>query len=429
MPTAPASPRRIRPLAALLAPTAALAIAVVLALPVQSQQPTLQPVDFVANKINIRHGATIGRSKCSITDNSELKWAAGRIIENSREFRDIFLDAANAMGIPTTSRSNSVFSSLESTRQQPGYLVASAIARMDIRGCVWDFDRNDKITVAVDWEVFSLLEDRVVYQEQVEGIFVPRKAVSDGLGFLIANAYRDAAVKLMESPGFRQAIARAPGADAQMIAPVAGERWLLPAVPTFQAPVQQNIDYITSAAVTIETGTGHGSGFFLTPDGWIMTNAHVTRGHRVVKVVLADGRFVYGQTVRVHDTRDVALIKADGAGYPALPLRLQPLRLTEEVYAVGTPIDKKLRASVTRGIISQFRTNERHLVDIQADVTVHGGSSGGPLIDGFGNVVGITYSGAGGARSAAGKNIGAGINFFIPIQDALEKLNLQLAAQ
>jgi S1-C subfamily serine protease len=92
----------------------------------------------------------------------------------------------------------------------------------------------------------------------------------------------------------------------------------------FQAPVQQNIDYIANAAVTIETGRGHGSGFFLTPDGWIMTNAYVARGNSTVKVVLADGRSVFAQVARMHDARDVALIKADGAGCPPCPCAFTP---------------------------------------------------------------------------------------------------------
>ncbi|MGQ0676813.1 MAG: S1C family serine protease [Rhodospirillales bacterium] len=392
----------------------------------QGQQ--LQPVDFAANKINIRHGTTIGKPTCG--HEREFKWTSGWMNERSREFRDSFLDAASASGIPTVASSSSVFSSAGVGRQQNAqFLVASAIAHIDFEGCLYTGYSRGKIAVIVDWEVFSPLEDKVVYRERTNGAFATKDKSDDLFSYYVAYAYRDAANKLMRSAGFRQAIARAPGAGVEPAAPVVGERWLLPALQPFQAPLQQNIDYITNAAVTIDTGRSHGSGFFLTPDGWIMTNAHVARGSSVVKVVLADGRFVYGQVVRTHDARDVALIKADGTGYPALPLRLYPVRLTEEVYAIGTPVDKKLRASVTRGIVSQFRTNERRLVDIQADVTTHGGSSGGPLIDGFGNVVGITYAGAGGARTAQGKNLGSGINFFIPIADALEKLNLQLGVQ
>ncbi|MCC7045221.1 MAG: trypsin-like peptidase domain-containing protein [Alphaproteobacteria bacterium] len=73
---------------------------------------------------------------------------------------------------------------------------------------------------------------------------------------------------------------------------------------------------------------------------------------------------------------------------------------------------------MTRGIVSQVRTNRRNMTDIQADVAILPGSSGGPLVDGSGNVVGVSYAGIG--------ELNAGVNFFIPIQDALAKLNVTL---
>ena len=165
--------------------------------------------------------------------------------------------------------------------------------------------------------------------------------------------------------------------------------------------------------------TGQGSGFFITSDGWILTNAHVAHGNQTVRVILASGKAVEGRVDRVHEARDVALIKVEGANFVALPLREKPVTLTEEVYAIGTPLEKKLSGTITKGIVSQIRTNSHHLTDIQADVNIQPGSSGGPLVDAQGNVVGISYAGL--ARKG-GDNIG--LNFFIPIQDALAKLNV-----
>ena len=77
---------------------------------------------------------------------------------------------------------------------------------------------------------------------------------------------------------------------------------------------------------------------------------------------------------------------------------------------------------MTRGIVSQIRTDERGIDWIQADVTVHGGNSGGPLLDEDGNVVGIT-SWARVDQSGETK----GLNFFVPLGDALRILNVRLA--
>jgi len=82
-------------------------------------------------------------------------------------------------------------------------------------------------------------------------------------------------------------------------------------------------------------------------------------------------------------------------------------------------LDKELSGTVTRGIVSKFTTNRAGMEDIQADVDIQGGNSGGPLLDKNGNVVGISYAGIGPAGQFS-----AGVNFFIPIADALRSLNI-----
>ena len=418
-------PHRPRSGSAFVALVAALAFVSSNTAPAHGQQPPLQPVDFAANRVTIRHGDPIGRVNCGlIGPGLDLTFEAGSINEKSREFRNAFLDAASAAGVPTPTSDSSLFAIRGQTH--PDYAVGSLISKLIVSGCRYQGERTGRlaldgtVTLTIDWEVFSILEDRVVYRERVLGIYKTKEDVYFSESLLYA--YRDGAQKLAHSPKFRQAISQPSTAKAAAVtAPVTGERWLLPGLASFRAPVAQNIDYVRWATVTIEVPGGYGSGFFLTQDGWIMTNAHVARGSQSVKVVLADGRLIYGQVVRMHDARDVALVKVEGNGYAALPLRTQPVVITEEVYAVGAPLDKKFSGTVTRGIVSRFTNNSKHLTDIQADVMIQGGSSGGPLIDSYGNVVGISYAGRGRTNQ--------GINFFIPIQDALDKLNLQLGAQ
>ena len=98
--------------------------------------------------------------------------------------------------------------------------------------------------------------------------------------------------------------------------------------------------------------------------------------------------------------------------------------MTEEVYAIGSPIDKSLAGTVSKGIVSKFASNSQGLEDIQADVDIHGGNSGGVLLDQHGNAVGISYAGIGTPDKKS-----VGLNFFIPVMDALEKLNLRLKSR
>ena len=103
----------------------------------------------------------------------------------------------------------------------------------------------------------------------------------------------------------------------------------------------------------------------------------------------------------------------------ALPLMLDSPEVASEVYAVGTPRDERYSTTITKGIISAYRT-ENDLTVIQSDVATHPGSSGGPMVDRFGNVVAASVSGI----STSG--IGTSFNFFIPIADALKFLAIEL---
>jgi len=387
--------------------------------------PALQPVEFALNKINIRHGDTIGASKCGYFQSERpIPWEAGYINERSREFHDIFADAAASAGVPMRRTSGTLFSP-QSSAETTGFAVGSVVTAINFQGCRWQSAntgiRYDSGTtnVTVTWEVYSLIDDKIVLRRDSVGSYTETKEMPHAFATFIARAYRDAATKLLREPEFRQAVARR--ADARTVtveAPVVGEKIVLPAAARSNAPIASMMEQIRQAAVTIDLGAGHGSGFFISSDGWILTNAHVAKGSQSVKVVLSDGQSGFGRVVRVHRARDVALVKLDGVTAPALPLRAQPVAVTEEVFAVGTPIDKKLSGSVTRGIVSEVRTNRRNLTDIQADVAIQPGSSGGPLLDAAGNVVGISYAGYG--------EFNAGLNFFIPILDALAKLNVSV---
>ena len=174
-----------------------------------------------------------------------------------------------------------------------------------------------------------------------------------------------------------------------------------------------------AGAVTIFAGVGHGSGFIISPSGYVITNEHVVREARFVKVRLANGREILGDVVRTDPPRDVALIKVAESNLPCLSLRLTTSPdIGDEVYALGTPLSQKLDISVTKGIVSAYR-DEGNLKYIQSDVQIHPGSSGGPLVDKNGNVVGISVMGLG--INGASQNL----NFFVPITDAVSRLKIE----
>jgi S1-C subfamily serine protease len=137
-----------------------------------------------------------------------------------------------------------------------------------------------------------------------------------------------------------------------------------------------------------------------------------------VKVRWSDGIEGLGEVVRTDKVRDVALIKTDPRGREPIRLRRGALQPGDTVFAIGAPLGDKFQSTVTRGVISAYRTFEG-VSFIQSDVSVNPGSSGGPLLDDKGAVVGLTESG----YQAAGAP--TGINLFVPIGDALDFLNAQ----
>jgi serine protease Do len=157
---------------------------------------------------------------------------------------------------------------------------------------------------------------------------------------------------------------------------------------------------------------GVGSGFILSGDGYVMTNAHVVEGADEVIVTLADKRELKARIVGADTRTDVAVVKIDATGLPYVRIGdVNRLRVGEWVVAIGSPFG--LDNTVTAGIVSaKQRDTGDYLPFIQTDVAINPGNSGGPLLNMRGEVVGINsqiYSRSGGYM---------GISFAIPIDEA-----------
>ena len=157
---------------------------------------------------------------------------------------------------------------------------------------------------------------------------------------------------------------------------------------------------------------GVGSGFILTSDGFVMTNAHVVEGAEEVIVTLTDKREFKAKIIGTDKRSDVAVVKIEATGLPAVKIGdINRLKVGEWVMAIGSPFG--LENTVTAGIVSaKQRDTGDYLPFIQTDVAINPGNSGGPLLNMRGEVVGINsqiYSRSGGFQ---------GISFAIPIDEA-----------
>ncbi|MDD5334284.1 MAG: DegQ family serine endoprotease [Rhodoferax sp.] len=168
---------------------------------------------------------------------------------------------------------------------------------------------------------------------------------------------------------------------------------------------------------------GQGSGFIISPDGIILTNAHVVRDAREVMVKLTDRREFRAKVLGADPKSDVAVLKIDAKELPVVPLgNTRDLKVGEWVLAIGSPFG--FENSVTAGVVSakgRSLPDDSYVPFIQTDVAVNPGNSGGPLFNTRGEVVGINsqiYSHTGGYQ---------GLSFAIPIELA-SKVKDQIVA-
>jgi len=165
-------------------------------------------------------------------------------------------------------------------------------------------------------------------------------------------------------------------------------------------------------------GTASGSGFIVSPDGYILTNNHVVEGASKVTVRLLDRRELPARVIGRDPATDVAVLKIDATGLTPAPFgNSDASRVGEWVLAVGNPLGENLTFTVTQGIISAKGRalnlpgrNESSIQDfIQTDAAINPGNSGGPLVNVKGEVIGINSA----IASPTGYN--AGYVFAVPI--------------
>lgn len=359
-----------------------------------------------------------------------VTYGSSRFEVKPREWQDAFHRVMTGYGYRVAGAPDGLFEEREDNEAE--YVFGANIVEMSVDGMVLcDFisaattGMTGKSRIVVDWQLYDPMRRRVVYREKIEGNFTSDRVMPIDNVLMIKMAFADSVNKLAGKEAVRKVVATKPTRDALTPAGSSNTRMALARQSLSSQPIDTQIDRIRGATVMIEARGGHGSGFLVASNGLIVTNAHVVGGQKSVRVNLVSGRVVAGEVLRLDRERDVALVKIEGEGHPVLALRESPVRITEEVYAVGTPLLKQLGWTITRGVVSAMRPARppRQPYDlIQADVTIHGGNSGGPLLDRQGNVVAISVIGW--AMDEGKRN--TGLNGFIPILDGLDKLGLEL---
>lgn len=357
--------------------------------------------------------------------------------------RDAFNDALAGQGYDITGSSSLMFDEDDDAARSL-YLIGARITDIKMDVCqrvtflfAYDLGYTGEAAIEIEWTVYDRLRRETVYKTVTRGYSKMDLPNYDAIGMMLDDAFGAAGGNLGADPAFHDLLVRGvkpPSARLDknaLFGPVGkfGPQDTVPASRQALRTGAPDLDHIRRAAVLVATGAGHGSGVFISKDGHILTNAHVTGDADTVRVVTADREHkLIGDVIRRDKERDVALIRIQDMPRDytpvILPVRTALPKIGEDVYAIGAPLrERDLQDTVTKGIVSAWRPGETMTRQsyIQADVTIQPGSSGGPLLDAHGNLLGLSVAGY---QDDAGAS--SGLNLFIPIGEALKKLDIPI---
>ncbi len=274
--------------------------------------------------------------------------------------------------------------------------------------------------VKVSWRLVDRLSKKILHRNVSEGAVNDfDRFRRDGAEKAIFRAITMAARNLLADENFVDHMTPLPGQNvpAQSFARLDVALQYGNAKSTFKTEIEK----VKSVAVTVRTPDGHGSGVILDKAGYVLTNAHVVGKNRDV-IIIVNNQELPGKVIRREPYRDVALIEVKNL--PAVKsVAISKSKLTEgdTIYVIGTPLNESLSNTVTKGVFSAFRKHDG-LIYYQTDAAINQGNSGGPVFDEKGELIAISVAGVF-TQGGASLNV----NYLVPIEDAIKKLNISEA--
>jgi len=350
-------------------------------------------------------------------------YAGGRnLLGNwSSELGVIFYETLTNMGYSVAGDPNNLFEE----RSSAEYLIAGRL--MDMKGNFchehdwWDGHPlktySGEMYVEFEWSLQNTLTKERILKKKTTGYYKQEKPINAGVTLTFQEAFIASLQKFASLPEV-QKLAKGEALSHSVALLASGEKTL---IQNGKSSAASSPSSTNSKVVTIRVGGGHGSGFLVGRNGYILTNHHVVGGAKHVMVITPSGLSLEGEVVARNKVRDVALVKTPIKTRDPLHIRMQSPAVGEEVFALGAPLDEGFRNNMSRGIVSGYHISRgTGLNMLRSDTAINGGNSGGPLVDGKGRVVAISVA----------KSVGADVDsmsFFIPIADAFKYLPIKLS--
>jgi S1-C subfamily serine protease len=381
------------------------------------------PVEFRKLLLKLPRDLVVGTVQTGPTcrERGPLTWKMSREGSVGDDLGGLLMDELSSNGYAVVGERETLFDDPHGRRAE--YVIAGIVRDVRANVCYASGPKRPgtaQASLTVDWQVYSHRIKAVALKETTSGTSILPGVQDEPGAEAITRAFISAARNLLANERFHDLVA-GKGTDR---GPKAAQ---LPIEIGYETPAPHveggaSIESVVSdsrmSVVTVFAGKSMGSGFVISPDGYLLTSQHVVGEARYVKVRFVTGREANGEVVRSERLRDVALIKLESDIYRSLPLgessRVQP---GSDVFAIGTPLAESFAQTVTKGILSGYG-EEDGLRTLRSDVAIHQGNSGGPLLDKTGVVVGLSVSG----YILLPDGVGVGLNSFIPIEEALTAL-------
>jgi S1-C subfamily serine protease len=325
----------------------------------------------------------------------------------SADFHVRLIERMRADGFDAVGAENLVFGKDESGRAR--FLVGGTVREAVCRE-TW---KALSCRLGVEWQVLDVAADKVVYKVLSRAAIVDSS--SKDKARMAAPLLEQSLDALLNRNAFRSTLARQEDRPVEAAAPP--DATLARCAPGRR--VADDADDLLHKIVVVKTHDGFGSGFFVSPEGLIVTAAHVVE-QSPLKVLTRDGKEFEAVAVRVAPRRDMALLRTTTplSGQRCMTLRTETPPSGAEVYAAGAPASLELAFSLTRGIVSGYPTIEGRRL-LQTDAPVNPGNSGGPIVDSSGAVLGVVSFKLVATRLE-------GIAFAVPAPDAMAALGIHV---
>jgi hypothetical protein len=355
---------------------------------------------------------------CAITFNAPPTWPSGAPKFDARRLAEVFQEQVAKAGLKG-GLSDNLF---EREAVAGGLEIGALIKDLQAKVCIGPFKGpqvyRGTADMTVEWQIYDPVRRELLARIETTATG-EQKHFEDNLSSMVIDGFRKNADTLLTKPEFLAAT-RSPESETETRSSPADRTTLLIALARES---KVSIADAVGSVVTIFSADGHGTGFLISTDGYLLTARHVVGEAKTVRVRWSDGFETEGEVLRQDKRRDVALIKVP-TSHSRQPLILHGARLNpgDPVYAIGAPLDPKNAGTVTKGIVSAYRL-EDGMSMLQSDVSVTFGNSGGPLLDEKGAVVAIADQ----VYRPVGRDIPTGISYFVPIGDALDFLAIRPA--